>query len=72
MSVKGRVVVVRYGGIFRGTKVLLAQQRGAVGVLIYSDPADDGYPTSRFCPLLLIIYWFAFYFCNFVSSYLFI
>jgi hypothetical protein len=33
--VKDRVVVVRYGAIFRGTKVLLAQQRGAVGVLIY-------------------------------------
>jgi len=37
------VVVVRYGQIFRGTKVLLAQERGAVGVLIYSDPAEDGF-----------------------------
>jgi N-acetylated-alpha-linked acidic dipeptidase len=43
VSVKGRVVVVRYGMIFRGTKVLLAQQRGAVGVLIYSDPQQDGF-----------------------------
>jgi len=42
ISVEGRVVVVRYGQIFRGTKVLLAQERGAVGVLIYSDPAEDG------------------------------
>lgn len=48
VSVKDRIVVVRYGQIFRGTKVLLAQQRGAVGVLIYSDPADDGY-VCLFC-----------------------
>lgn len=50
VSVKGRVVVVRYGGIFRGTKVLLAQQRGAVGVLIYSDPADDGFKKGPVYP----------------------
>ncbi len=59
MSVKGRVVVVRYGGIFRGTKVLLAQQRGAVGVLIYSDPADDGYtPLPAFVRFCLLIHGF--------------
>ena len=33
----------RYGANFRGVKVYIAQQRGAAGVLIYSDPADDGY-----------------------------
>jgi len=43
ISVSGKIVIVRYGGIFRGTKVMLAQMHGAVGVLIYSDPADDGY-----------------------------
>ncbi len=43
ISVKDRIVLVRYGAIFRGLKVLNAQKRGAAGVLIYSDPADDGY-----------------------------
>lgn len=43
ISVKGKIVLVRYGQNFRGVKVFIAQQRGAAGVLIYSDPADDGY-----------------------------
>ena len=43
ISVKGKIVLVRYGGNFRGVKVYIAQQRGAAGVIIYSDPADDGY-----------------------------
>ncbi len=43
VSVKGKIVMVRYGGNFRGVKVYIAQQRGAAGVIIYSDPADDGY-----------------------------
>jgi N-acetylated-alpha-linked acidic dipeptidase len=43
ISVKGKIVITRYGGNFRGIKVYLAQQRGAAGVLIYSDPHDDGY-----------------------------
>ena len=43
VSVRGKIVIVRYGGNFRGVKVILAEQRGAKGVLIYSDPADDGY-----------------------------
>lgn len=43
LSVEGKVVLVRYGGPFRGLKVKEAQDRGALGVLIYSDPADDGY-----------------------------
>ena len=43
LSVEGKIVLVRYGGAFRGLKVKEAQERGAVGVLIYSDPADDGY-----------------------------
>jgi N-acetylated-alpha-linked acidic dipeptidase len=40
VSVKAKIVLVRYGQIFRGTKVYLAQQAGAVGVLIFTDPAD--------------------------------
>ena len=43
VSVKGKIVIVRYGANFRGVKVYLAQQHGAKGVLIYSDPSDDGY-----------------------------
>ena len=43
ISVKGKIVIVRYGQNFRGVKVYIAQQRGAAGVIIYSDPADDGY-----------------------------
>ena len=43
VTVKGKIVVVRYGGNYRGIKVYDAQLAGAVGVLIYSDPSDDGY-----------------------------
>jgi N-acetylated-alpha-linked acidic dipeptidase len=43
ISVAGKVTLVRYGGAFRGLKVKESQDRGAIGVLIYSDPADDGY-----------------------------
>jgi N-acetylated-alpha-linked acidic dipeptidase len=43
ISVAGKIVITRYGMNFRGVKVYLAQQRGAAGVIIYSDPADDGY-----------------------------
>ena len=43
ISVAGKIVLARYGTNFRGVKVYLAQQRGAAGVIIYSDPADDGY-----------------------------
>jgi N-acetylated-alpha-linked acidic dipeptidase len=41
IAVKDRIVLVRYGGAYRGVKVYTAQQFGAKGVLIYSDPADD-------------------------------
>ena len=43
VSVAGKIVMVRYGQSFRGVKVHLAQEHGAKGVIIYSDPADDGY-----------------------------
>src|SRR6266850_5982907 len=43
VRVRGRIVLVRYGKVFRGLKVKEAQARGAAGVIIYSDPADDGY-----------------------------
>ena len=43
VSVRGKIVIARYGGGWRGLKVLMAQDHGAVGCLIYSDPRDDGY-----------------------------
>jgi N-acetylated-alpha-linked acidic dipeptidase len=43
IDVRGKIVLVRYGDNFRGVKVYIAQQHGAAGVLIYSDPYDDGY-----------------------------
>ncbi len=43
IDVRGRIALVRYGKIFRGLKVRNAERAGAAGVLIYSDPADDGY-----------------------------
>ncbi|WP_412518411.1 M28 family peptidase [Actinomadura madurae] len=42
VSVQGKIVLVRYGAVFRGIKPREAAERGAKGVLIYSDPADDG------------------------------
>ena len=56
IDVKDKIVLVRYGEIFRGLKVYNAQKRGATGILIFSDPADDGYakgdvyPHGRFRP----------------------
>ncbi len=43
VSVKGAIVIARYGGSFRGTKPKIAAEHGAVGCIIYSDPRDDGY-----------------------------
>jgi N-acetylated-alpha-linked acidic dipeptidase len=43
ISVAGKIVIARYGAGWRGLKPKLAQEHGAIGCLIYSDPADDGY-----------------------------
>ena len=43
VDVRGKIVLVRYGENFRGVKTYVAQERGAAGVIIYSDPADDGW-----------------------------
>ena len=43
IDVKGRIVIARYGGSWRGIKPKVAQEHGAIGCLIYSDPRDDGY-----------------------------
>ncbi len=42
ISLQGKIAIVRYGRLFRGNKVDGAERRGAVGVLIYIDPADTG------------------------------
>jgi len=51
VDVHGKIVLVRYGKNFRGVKVFVAQERGAAGVLIYSDPADDGFKHGDSYPL---------------------
>src|SRR5947209_16141717 len=50
ISVKGKIVLARYGGGWRGLKPKLAQEHGAVGCLIYSDPADDSYAGADVYP----------------------
>ena len=43
IDVKGKIVLAKYGRSWRGIKPKLAAEKGAIGALIYSDPADDGY-----------------------------
>ncbi len=43
IDVRGKIVMARYGKSWRGVKPKVAQEHGAVGCLIYSDPRDDGY-----------------------------
>jgi N-acetylated-alpha-linked acidic dipeptidase len=43
ISVKGKIVIAKYAGSWRGIKPKLAAEKGAIGCLIYSDPEDDGY-----------------------------
>ncbi|VDP10230.1 unnamed protein product [Heligmosomoides polygyrus] len=59
ISLKGKIALIRYGGIFRGNKVALAQQNGAIGAILYSDPAEvapngtldkDVYPNTVYMP----------------------
>ena len=50
ISVKGKIALARYGAGWRGLKPKLAQEQGAVGALIYSDPAQDGYGTGESYP----------------------
>ena len=50
VSVKGKIVIARYGAGWRGLKPKLAQEHGAVGAIIYSDPRDDGYSVDDAYP----------------------
>ena len=43
VSVKGKIVIAKYGGSWRGIKPKVAAEYGAIGCIIYSDPQDDGY-----------------------------
>ncbi|MBS1859269.1 MAG: M28 family peptidase [Acidobacteria bacterium] len=50
ISVKGAIVIARYGGSWRGIKPKVAAEHGAIGCLIYSDPRDDGYQQGDIFP----------------------
>ena len=43
IEVKGKIVLARYLGGWRGIKPKVAHERGAIGAILYSDPRDDGY-----------------------------
>ncbi len=43
IDVRGKIVIARYGGSWRGIKPKVAYEHGAVGCILYSDPRDDGY-----------------------------
>ncbi|NUO65730.1 MAG: M28 family peptidase [Gemmatimonadaceae bacterium] len=51
VSVKGAIVIARYGQTWRGIKPKVAAEHGALGCLIYSDPANDGYAVSDTFPV---------------------
>ena len=50
ISVKGKVAIARYGRSFRGIKAREAEKHGAIGLIIYSDPANDGYAAGDVYP----------------------
>lgn len=50
LSVEGKIVLARYGKCYRGIKTKLAEEHKAVGVIIYSDPEDDGYDAGDMFP----------------------
>lgn len=43
VSVEGKICIARYGGSYRGVKAKVAGDNGAIGLILYSDPKDDGY-----------------------------
>jgi N-acetylated-alpha-linked acidic dipeptidase len=51
IDVRGKIIIVRYGQNFRGVKSYVAEESGAAGVIIYSDPIDDGYMKGDKYPL---------------------
>ena len=51
IDVKGKIVIAKYGGSWRGIKPKVAAEHGAIGCIIYSDPADDGYAQGDVYPV---------------------
>ncbi len=50
IDVKGKIVIAKYGRSWRGIKPKVAQEHGAIGCIIYSDPKDDGYAAGEVYP----------------------
>jgi N-acetylated-alpha-linked acidic dipeptidase len=50
VDVRGKIVIARYGGSWRGIKPKVAAEHGAIGCIIYSDPRDDGYAAGDAYP----------------------
>jgi len=50
VETRGKIAIARYGRSFRGVKAKVAEENGAVGLVIYSDPADDGYAQGDVYP----------------------
>src|SRR5258708_3006060 len=50
VEVKGKIAIARYGNSFRGVKAKVAEDNGAIGLIIYSDPADDGFAQGDVYP----------------------
>ena len=50
ISVEGKIILAKYGGSWRGIKPKMAEEKGAIGALIYSDPEDDGYGQGDIYP----------------------
>ncbi|HEX9660276.1 MAG TPA: PA domain-containing protein, partial [Rhodothermales bacterium] len=51
IDVKGKIVIARYGGSWRGIKPKMAAENGAIGCILYSDPRDDGYFVGESYPV---------------------
>ncbi len=50
VKIKGKIVIARYGGNFRGYKAKFAQENGAIGLIIYTDPIDSGFTKGLVYP----------------------
>lgn len=50
ISVEGKIILAKYGGSWRGIKPKMAEEKGAIGALIYSDPEEDGYSQGDIYP----------------------
>lgn len=51
VEVEGRIVLARYGAVYRGVKIREAEKRGAAGVVLYTDPEDGGFVDGDTLPV---------------------